>query len=96
MVFTSLALLQLGHAMAVRSERDPLRSLGIATNRPLLGAVLLTVALQILVIYWARAGELLGTEPLDAFELALVLAASSGVFWIVELEKAVARRRRPA
>jgi P-type Ca2+ transporter type 2C len=96
MVFTSLALLQLGHAMAVRSERDSLRSLGIATNRPLLGAVLLTVALQILVIYWARAGELLGTEPLDAFELALVLAASSGVFWIVELEKAVARRRRPA
>ncbi|MFO7548683.1 MAG: cation-translocating P-type ATPase [Acidimicrobiia bacterium] len=96
MVFTSLALLQLGHAMAVRSEHEALWSLGLTSNRSLLGAVLMTVALQILVIYWEPAAELLGTEPLDAFELALVLAASTGVFWIVELEKAVGRRRSQA
>ena len=96
MIFTSLALLQLGHAMAVRSERDSLWRLGVASNRPLLGAVLLTVVLQILVIYWPPAANLLGTEALTAFELTLVLIASTGVFWLVELEKAVTRRRLPA
>ena len=39
MLFTTLALLQLGHALAVRSELDSLWKLGISTNRSLLLAV---------------------------------------------------------
>ena len=39
MVFVSLALLQLGHAMAVRSEQDSLWSQGLGSNKPLLWAV---------------------------------------------------------
>jgi P-type Ca2+ transporter type 2C len=42
MVFTSLALLQLGHALAVRSERDSLRTLGLTTNRSLFGGRVLS------------------------------------------------------
>ena len=93
MVFTSLALLQLGHALAVRSERQSLRTLGITTNRPLLWAVGATFALQLLVIYWPPAQELLTTEALSLLDLAIVLAASTGVFWAVELEKALHRKR---
>jgi Ca2+-transporting ATPase len=95
MVFVSLALLQLGHALAVRSERDSLWRLGLRTNRALLAAVLATFALQLIVVYWPPAQELLNTDALSGLELAVVLIASTGAFWAVELEKAVRRRREP-
>jgi Ca2+-transporting ATPase len=95
MVFVSLALLQLGHAMAVRSERDSLWALGLFTNTPLLWAVLVTFALQVIVVYWPPAQELLKTEALSAYEMAIVLVSSTGAFWAVELEKAVRRRHDP-
>ncbi len=92
MVFTSLALLQLGHALAVRSEIDSLRALGLASNRPLLAAVAGTLSLQLVVVYWRPMQELLNVEALSFFELMVVLAASTGVLIAVEIEKAVRRR----
>jgi P-type Ca2+ transporter type 2C len=94
MIFTSLALLQLGHALAVRSERQSLASLGLFTNAPLLGAVAGTAMLQLAAIYWGPAQVILRTSPLTAADLLVVLVASTGVLLAVELEKFV-RRRRP-
>ena len=91
MIFTSLALLQLGHALAVRSEIDSLRSLGLGTNRPLLLAVGGTVALQLGAGFWGPTQDLLKVETLSAFELTMVLVASTGVFWAVEIEKGLRR-----
>jgi Ca2+-transporting ATPase len=92
MVFTSLALLQLGNALAVRSEHESLRSLGLMTNRFLLLAVVGTLVLQVLIIYVPFAQELLETEALSLLELGVVMAASTGVLLIVEAEKAWRRR----
>jgi P-type Ca2+ transporter type 2C len=92
MVFTSLALLQLGHAMAVRSDRDSLRRLGLLTNRPLLLTVVGTLALQLAVVYSAWGQALFHTEALSGFDLAVVLLASAGVLLAVEAEKSVKRR----
>jgi P-type Ca2+ transporter type 2C len=92
MVFTSLALLQLGHALAVRSEREALATLGALSNKPLLAAVSATAAVQLAVVYWPPGQVILGIEALSAGELAVVLAASTVVFWAVELEKLVRRR----
>lgn len=92
MVFTSLALLQLGHALAVRSETESLWSLRLSTNRPLLAAVIGTLAIQLGVVYWTPLQNLLNTESLTLTELAVVLLASTGVFCVVEVEKAVRRR----
>jgi len=94
MVFSSLALLQLGNALAVRSEIDSLRTLGLGTNRPLLAAVAGTLALQLLVLYWAPLRDALDVETLTPFELAVVLVASTGAFCVVEAEKALRRRSR--
>jgi Ca2+-transporting ATPase len=92
MIFTTLALLQLGNAFALRSERQSFFSLGAGTNKPLLWTVLVTLAIQIVVIYWGPMQSLLHTEPLSAFEIALVLVVSTGVFVAVEFEKWVRRR----
>jgi P-type Ca2+ transporter type 2C len=91
MVFTSLALLQLGHALAVRSETQSLRSLGLRTNMPLLGAVLGTLAVQVAVLYTPPLQVALRLDPLAAADLLIVLAASTAVLWVVEAEKLVRR-----
>ncbi len=92
MIFTTLALLQLGNALAVRSERQSLFRLGIFTNMYLLWTVLVTVAIQIVIIYWAPLQSLLKTEALSAQELAIVLVVSTGAFLGVEVEKWMRRR----
>ena len=87
MVFTILAFAQLGHVLAIRSERQLLFQQGIFSNLPLLGAILLTVALQCLVIYLPAANEVFHTQPLSLRELMICLAAAAVVFHAVELEK---------
>ncbi len=94
MIFTVLTLSQMGQAMSVRSDRDSLFTLGLRSNKPLLGAVLLTFALQMLVVYWGPLQRVFGTEPLSMVELAIALVVASVVFWAVELEKLIRRSRR--
>jgi P-type Ca2+ transporter type 2C len=91
MVFTVLSLSQLGLAMAVRSERDSLFTLGLGSNLPLLGAVLLTLALQLAVIYVPWLNGIFHTQPLSGQELAVCLVLSCVVFVAVEIEKALVR-----
>jgi len=93
-VFTVLTLSQLFHSLAVRSERASLFSIGITSNLPMLGAVLLTVGLQLAVIYVPFLQPIFKTQPLPLFDLAVCFAASSLVLVAVELEKALVRRGR--
>ena len=93
MVFTVLCLSQMGHVLAIRSDRESFFRLGARTNMPLLGAVVLTFALQLSTIYVPALQPVFKTEPLTAMELAASLAISSIVFWGVEAEKLYKRRR---
>ena len=63
------------------------------SNKPLLGAVLLTFALQMAVIYVPALQGIFGTGSLTAGELGLSLVLSTVVFWGVEAEKWVVRRQ---
>ena len=99
MIFTTLALAQLGHAVAIRSDSVSLFTLGLRSNMYLNWTVLITLAIQILIIYWAPHQTLLHTEALSACELVLVLLASTELIWAVEIEKLVRRtldRREPS
>ena len=91
MIFTTLALSQLGNALAIRSDRQSLFSLGLRSNMSLTWTVLITLAVQIAIIYWEPFQRLLDTEALSSFELTVVLLASTIVFWVVEGEKLVRR-----
>jgi Ca2+-transporting ATPase len=87
MVFTVLCFSQMGHALAVRSDRQSLFQQGLFSNRSLLGAVLLTVVLQLATIYVPLLQPIFKTEALSLAELTAAIATSSVVFWAVELEK---------
>jgi Ca2+-transporting ATPase len=91
MVFTTLCFAQLYHVMAIRSETRSLFSIGLWSNRPLLLAVVVTVLLQMMVIYVPFFNGLFHTEPLSGMELLNVAAVSGLVFVAVEIEKWVKR-----
>jgi len=92
MVFTVLTLSQLGHVLAIRSERESLFTQGVFSNRMLVGALALTFVLQMAVLYVPGLQPIFKTAPLTGGELAACLALSSVVFLGVEVEKALLRR----
>jgi P-type Ca2+ transporter type 2C len=92
MVFTVLSLSQLGHVLAIRSDREFLYKQGIFSNLPLLGVVLFTFGLQLVVIYLPFANEVFKTQPLSFRELIICIGASAVLFHAVELEKWVKSR----
>lgn len=92
MAFTVLTLAQMGHVLAIRSERDSFFTQGPLSNLPLLGAVLLTLVLQMCTIYVPFLRHIFKTEPLTLPELGLCFAAASVVFIGVEIEKWLIRR----
>jgi len=86
-VITVIAFSQLAHVLAIRSERESLFTQGLMSNTPLLGAVLLTVVLQLAIIYVPVLNDLFKTQPLTIAELAWTFAAGVIVFVAVEIEK---------
>ncbi len=91
MVFTVLSLSQLGHVMAIRSDKEFLFKQGVFSNMPLIAAITLTFILQMGVIYLPFANKIFKTYPLTINELLISLAAAAVVFHAVEIEKLVKR-----
>jgi len=91
-VFTVLTLSQLFHSLAVRSEAASLFTIGLLSNRPMLGAVLFTLCLQMAVIYLPVFNELFHTQPLPMIDLLVCFMFSSTVLLAVEIQKWLARR----
>lgn len=92
MVFTVLALSQLGHVMAIKSDRTFLYEQGLFSNKMLMLSVCSTFALQMLVIYWPPLRPIFRTQALSANELLTCILLSLIVFHAVEFEKWVKYR----
>jgi Ca2+-transporting ATPase len=92
MAFTALTMCQMFVVVAIRSDREGLHTIGVFSNRHLAGAVLLTFALQLAVIYIPALNPIFKTQPLTAMELAISLALPALVLVAVELEKVAIRR----
>jgi Ca2+-transporting ATPase len=92
MVFVTLVLSQMGNALATRSNRESIFSIGLFTNRLMVGAVLLTIVLQMMLIYVPFLQKIFYTVALSAGELAIALVASAVVFTAVETYKWNLRR----
>jgi len=91
-VFTVLTVSQLFHSLAVRSESVSIFRIGLFSNLPMLGAVLLTLLLQMMVIYTPVLNTIFHTQPMPMYDLAVCLLLSSLVLVAVEIEKWLVRR----
>jgi P-type Ca2+ transporter type 2C len=98
MVFTTLAFSRIWLALTMRSEHDLFIRRGVFSNRPMLGAVVLTFALQMAAIYTPWLQPIFQTRTLLPQELLICLAASTAGFWAIELQKVFLRptKRRSA
>jgi Ca2+-transporting ATPase len=91
-VFTILTFAQMSHALAIRSGKHSLFKVGVLSNKPLLGAVLLTCAMHAAVLYIPYLQMIFKTTPLSPKTFGICAALSTIVFWAVELEKWFTRR----
>ncbi|KGF73399.1 metal ABC transporter ATPase [Neosynechococcus sphagnicola sy1] len=91
MVFTTLCLSQMGHAIAIRSNLRLAVEINQLSNPWILSSVAVTLILQLLLIYVAPLRSFFGTHYLSLLELLICLGFSSLLFVWIELEKLVIR-----
>ena len=87
MVFTTLCLAQMGHALAARSDIRLTAQLNPLTNLYVWGAVVLTTALQIALMYVPPLSQFFGLHSLSGLELAVCFGVSALLFVWLEAEK---------
>jgi len=87
-----LTFTQLSQAMVIRSEHHSFFMRRLFSNKLPTATVLLTPALQFMVVYVPFLQPSLRTVSLPGEELALCIGLSTLVFWGVELEKWLIRR----
>lgn len=89
--FTVMVVAQLVHAFNCRSERLSLFQLGFWTNRSLVWAVLLSLAIQIAVLTVPAASRVFKVVPLPIDDWVLMGAAGALPLVLMELRKALGR-----
>ena len=87
MVFTTLCLAQMGHAIAIRSNTQLTIELNPFSNVFVWGAVIVTTALQLMLIYVPPLRSFFGTHYLSGFELLVCFGFSALMFVWIEMEK---------
>ncbi len=87
MVFTTLCIAQMGHAIASRSSNQLAIQMNPFSNLYLWGAVIVTTVLQLMLVYVAPLRNFFDTEVLTGEQLVICLLFSTLLFVWVELEK---------
>jgi Ca2+-transporting ATPase len=91
LLFTTLVFCQMSLALGVRSEHQSLWMLGLRSNPQMLGAVALTIGLQLAVVYVPFLQTIFGTTAMPLGDLLVATAAAVLVLVIVELWKRTTR-----
>ena len=91
MVFSILGFSRIGMALAMRSQTEPLWRVGLLTNKPLLGVVVLTFTMQMAILYVPFIGRVFETVGLSPSNLGICWGCALGVFLLVEVMKRLNR-----
>jgi len=94
--FTTIVFFELFLVFAIRSPRQTIWQVGFFTNKRLILAVLVSMTLQILVIYAPFFEGPFHTEALTAFDWVRTILISLSAFLIVELLKWIRQKSRAA
>jgi P-type Ca2+ transporter type 2C len=87
LVFTILCFSQMGHVLAIRSESTSLFRQGLFSNPLLISSVILTVLMQLALLYIPVLNVMFSTQPLTVKELLLCVFVAAITFHAVEFEK---------
>jgi P-type Ca2+ transporter type 2C len=93
MTFAGIVMAQVGAAMAWRTDRESVFSIGLFSNRLLMIGIATEVAMVALLSYTPGLQRIFHTAPLSGWEWLLLLVWPPLIFLLEELRKAVLRRR---
>ena len=93
MTFAGIVACQIGTAVAARTERASLRSVGFFTNRLLLWGIAFELVFAALLVYVPPLQRVFGTAALGPAELAFLLPFPFIVWGADELRRWLRRRR---
>jgi calcium-translocating P-type ATPase len=96
MTFLGMIAGQIGTAFAVRTRRASLRSIGVLSNRYLLGAIVAELLLAAVFVYAPPLQSLLGTAALPVHDLVFLLPYPFIVWGADELRRWLLRRHKPS
>jgi Ca2+-transporting ATPase len=92
LAFTTLAMFQVFNSLNCRSRDKSVFQLGFFKNRYLIGAITLSIVLQVAVQNFPFMQKTLGTVPLSLQDWGLIVLVSSSIFVADELRKVIRRR----
>jgi Ca2+-transporting ATPase len=90
-LFTVLVFGQLGLALEVRSDRRSLLSIGLTSNKAMLGAVGIGLVAHVAILYVPFLQRVFGTDSLDPAHFGVAIGGTILVMAAVEVYKAVWR-----
>ena len=92
LVFMTLILIQFIKAFNYRSDRLSLFKIGILGNKWLIGAVLVSFAMTLPILYVPVLQEVFHTYPLPVVDWVIVAVSAATIFPVLEISKLVIRR----
>jgi P-type Ca2+ transporter type 2C len=93
MVFTTLCFVQLGNALTVRSLYNSIFSTGIFSNKKLLGGIIVTVILQLSLIYIPFMQRTFKTAHLDLKAMGMIIAITLACVILIEVIKLIVKKK---
>ncbi|MFO0946613.1 MAG: cation-transporting P-type ATPase [Planctomycetota bacterium] len=94
MSLAGIVACQLGNALACRSERKSVFTLGLYSNRALIGAMFAEVAVLVCLIYYAPLAEVFHLAPLATEHWVLLATFGPSLLLAEELRKGIWTRGR--
>lgn len=93
MIFTSIAFMQIGQALASRSNVLSFFEIGIFSNPTLLIMVIVTFVLQLMAIYVPFFDDFFQITPLSVVQLLICVGVGCFTFGLIELQKRLMARQ---
>jgi Ca2+-transporting ATPase len=94
LAFSTLMMFQMFNVINCKTLKVSIFKEGLFSNKWLIGAILLSIVLQLAVVYVPQFNVLFSTVPLSAIDWLFVVLISSSVLWIGELIKFFWRRKK--
>lgn len=91
MVFTTLCFIQLGNALTVRSLYNSIFTTGIFSNKRLLGGIIVTIILQLCLIYIPFLQRTFKTSHLDWKAMGMILTITLVCIFLIEIIKLIVK-----
>ena len=94
MCLAGIVASQIGNALAIRTDRESIFTVGLFSNRLLLWGILSEVLILLALSYLPFLQRIFGTAPLTGYDLLFLLIFPPIMLLADELRKAWHRRRR--